>query len=341
MKRFAFLFVSAMFLAGRAEAFTQEESKVALHLSVHSAKFPCVPAEEGGGAPADVPCSRFATAGEVGVAYAAYLIAVGGETGFTGLSCGLEYDGTDGRGVDVFGWTLCADTNVRQPGPQGPWPAPGSGNLILWFPSACATRTVPGFEGEGVHAIAGALYVYAYGPDVLTASFNRATPPDPEIEVVDCSVIPSVLPPSALGRVAFSQGATEEGCNPCLGPCAPDPACAVSPLRLDFGTVDLFRSKVLEVKVENVSGDLLLGLVQVETCAFGLFFTVLEPPRFTLEQGEKGVFRVRYLPQSNGQHACVLDMGPLCADIELVGRTTGSVPVERTSWGRLKARSDP
>jgi hypothetical protein len=86
-------------------------------------------------------------------------------SGVGGLQCGITYDPAAHAGVDVFNWTLCASLEFPSSGPNGAWPAAGSGNLITWDGAFRCQRTQP--DGSGVVAAAGYFYCAAYSTDRL------------------------------------------------------------------------------------------------------------------------------------------------------------------------------
>jgi hypothetical protein len=69
---------------------------------------------------------------------------------------------------------------------------------------------------DGVHAIAGAFYLYAYGPDLfaLTPNLNLQIP---ELAVADCNASTTYIPmsPPYMGWVGFGV----PGCNSCIDNC--------------------------------------------------------------------------------------------------------------------------
>jgi hypothetical protein len=335
--------LSGLFTPLVAMAFTQENAKVALHVQPHVKKGQCVAPDAGGASPVLIPCSRFVTRGDVGVTYDLYLVVVGDEDGISGVTCGLDYDPAPLSGVDVFDWNLCSLADVSQAGPHGNWPAAGSGNRIIWDFRRCERNTVPGYEEEGVHAIAGAFYLYAYGPDVFEVSTNLAISFS-EFGVTDCPVRESGLPPSARSRVVFSAGAGPDGCNPCLEPCAVDPVCTVSSTLLDFGVVPLKERVTRRLDVTNAQGEeLLVGFIQLKGCDNSLSFLVyrlLQSSRYAVEPSRSASWKIEFISAIPGVHRCVLDTGPLCEDVVITAVSEGgAVAVERTTWGALKKRS--
>ena len=151
--------------------------------------------------------------------YAFLLIADGdGPSGISAVKCGINYDPTLQTGVDVFGWALCANAEIRTTGPNGLWPAPQSGNLITWTDENCQ-RDEPAGSGSGVVAAAGYFYCAAYTADDLRIELH---PTDGLVTVGSCAADVDTVEgggitrnPSHLGFARFSPGGLEEGYNPC------------------------------------------------------------------------------------------------------------------------------
>ena len=122
--------------------------------------------------------------------------------GLAGVSCGIDYDGAPGQGVDVYSWSTCADLEFA----MDLWPEPNQGNVILWDRfTNCQYGPSP--------VIAGVFQVTAYSPDcfmVVPRSVDNA------VYIVDCpgpaQVDISQSSPSHMGYVCFGAG---EGYNPC------------------------------------------------------------------------------------------------------------------------------
>lgn len=225
MKRLVTLFAMGIVASLIATpAFAQPNSlsngKFALHLQSHATKNQC------GVGPSNVDCTTFNVSGDVGVSYDMYLVAAEGNQsspGIAGLSFGITYSGTndDGganaAGLDVYAWYLCGDLEF----PGNNWPATEAGNVITWDANNnCQTNVV----GEGIQAVAGAFYCYAYGPDTFRIT-RREYIPQPDLKFADCTAAETTIPLSAAGFVDFSAGAADQGCNPCIDgtDCAPVP----------------------------------------------------------------------------------------------------------------------
>ncbi len=220
MKRVLLVLCAAAFaavLTVPAWAGTNPDAVFALHAKAHTTKATTIcttwsPNTEG------IPCSNYVSNAAVGVNTDVYLVVARGnsDTGIAGLSCGVLYDNVDASGVDVFGWYLCGDLEFTNAGADGEWPISGGGNRITWsFVDACQL-TVLGTDG--VHAVAGAFYVYAYSPDVLYITPNNNLQSEPELAVADCTADTDYLPFGRAGFVTFSTSGSDLGCNPCTEP---------------------------------------------------------------------------------------------------------------------------
>ncbi|MDZ4805421.1 MAG: FlgD immunoglobulin-like domain containing protein [Candidatus Eisenbacteria bacterium] len=163
------------------------------------------------------------TRGDVYSYYHVYLLAARGDSpGVVGVSTGLTYDNGfpsqmyDYSGVDIYGWTNCADLEFVQSG----WPAPGSGNLLTW--NECqASETV----------VAGYFYVGIYSAAEMSLT---SLPSSSSASVMSCDQ--SQRPQTVLARANFTNGALPYGCNPALANCTdPPPAPGPPPaLVLDY-----------------------------------------------------------------------------------------------------------
>jgi hypothetical protein len=188
---------------------TQDEAVIALHAKPHADKL--INTCASGAAPEDpntqgIPCSDYVTQYPVLAGADVYLVVARADPAFgiAGLSCGVAY----GPALGMLGWTLCADLDF----PNGGWPLNGGGNRITWDTDTnCQTQAM---VTDGVHAVAGAFYVYAYGADVLQITENLNLQTGPELQVADCS--------SAVTEVSHLSGAVGfdfmTGFNPCNTP---------------------------------------------------------------------------------------------------------------------------
>ena len=84
---------------------------------------------------------------------------------------------------------FCASGLEFPNGPTGSstdeWPASGGGNRLTWDSSIDCQTTTLGMDG--VHAVAGSFYVYAYSDDLFQVTPNNNLSTAPELQVGDCS----------------------------------------------------------------------------------------------------------------------------------------------------------
>jgi len=199
----SFILIVALLIPGTTDAGTQSNAVIALHSAPHLAK---VGATCGFGNPNNQMLScDFYEVDEQPILEPrdVYLVVVDGLPipGVAGLSCGVETSAL----VNISGFVLCADLEA----PNGGWPASGGGNRITWNGSTNCQTTV--LSTEGVHAVAGAFYVYAYGDGVLFVTLNNGVDP-PELSVADCAGLESDLLVGG-GQVGFG---SVPGFRPCL-----------------------------------------------------------------------------------------------------------------------------
>jgi hypothetical protein len=311
-----------------ALAFTQPKAKIALHVQPHFAAkkiSPCRPSHEGGPAPADLPCTEFESSAQFKGAYDVYLLVTGADSsaGIAGVSCGIDYRQEPGEGVDVFAWTLCGSNEIRGQGPNGMWPNAGGGNMILWQPPRhCQRRPVPGFENQGVHAIAGAFYLYAYSADTLRVTANETRADLERFSVADCVAIETELQDAVMGEAHFISEEGTKGCNPCMTPCAPLPTCSLSEDVLDFGSVPLGEPREMPFEIRNFGPGILRG--KVEGGCFPQFRVILGRGAYILEPGGVRKVVVEYFPVTETTTSCLLPVSNVCPPISLVGTGAGA-----------------
>ena len=131
----------------------------------------------------------------------------------SGVECGIDYDGAyapeGGESpISVFAWTLLGNSQIR----FGDWPAPGSGNIILWNEDNCQYYRENGIT----FAMTGYFYVGAYAPGQIRVTPNPASGLAVLANCFGNGATVDVTPPvynCALGVVGFQQ----EGFN---GVCA-------------------------------------------------------------------------------------------------------------------------
>ena len=203
------------FSARSGIAGTQDEALLVLHAKSRTVKSSTVCTTWS----PTIPCREYTTSWPVGVGCDIYLVVVRGDEGpgISGLSCGLQYDPQPSSGVDMFGYTLCADSESPSAGPNGMWPEPGGGNRISWNPDTNCQRTV--ISPDGVHAVACSFYVHAYSPDLFVIDYDRTRSPVPEMTITDCAGAITPYGNACLKGPGFI-GFGQPGCTPCEGgPC--------------------------------------------------------------------------------------------------------------------------
>ena len=298
-----------LILTSSAEA-GMEEAKIALHVQAHTSKSMC-------GAAPTIPCHRYVTKGDLGVGYDVYLVIgnvpvpyPGAEEEIDGLSCGITYDPAVGQGVDVFAWFLCSDgLEFSSDGPNGAWPASGSGTRITW--SYCTGTDIP---PSGIHAVAGSFYVYAYSPDLLQVTENVHLQSGPELKIAECIGIEVDLPLSAAGSVAFSVGAVDTGYNPCTE--GLEFPCQVPAGALDFGAVGIGGSKDFSVKIVNPGYPETPPIHGVASLVNSPDFTIVKGAEYDLPNpGDSTAIVVRFTPTRVGAVVCILKMDSVCQDV--------------------------
>jgi hypothetical protein len=129
--------------------------------------------------------------------YYVFLVAsVDTADGVRELEIGVDYDQNTGAGVDVYSWTLCADSETGGLG----WYQERGGNRITWQS-----------KGNDGLRVAGFFYLSAYS----SGYFALVSPVGGSAMLTPFSGPPDTLDAGSLGFIGFSVG----GCNPCLTPC--------------------------------------------------------------------------------------------------------------------------
>lgn len=139
-------------------------------------------------------------------------------TGIAGMEFGIQYDGVVASGIDVDSWNMCADLEFPQGDGAGPdldWPQAGTGTIITWDRLVnCQNTLSEPYAPYTVVAIAGALNVWAYGPDQFSITTR---PVSGYAKVANCKASEDRidgLVPSHLGIGGFCMS----GWNPCGAP---------------------------------------------------------------------------------------------------------------------------
>lgn len=169
-------------------------------------------------------CAQVVTRGQLYPrVYMAYVLVERGNAmaGVGGAQFGVNYAAAPSVGVDVYSWSLCASLEFTAAGPNGPWPAPGSGNLVTWDVRTRCQRTEPGGPGTGVVATVGFFYLGAYTPGEIRLT---PRPVDNQAKVGSCTSVEDVIAGAGgpagerLGFASFSADGLTPGFNPCEAP---------------------------------------------------------------------------------------------------------------------------
>ena len=204
--------------ASEARAAGNLYAKIMLHGLLPTAKAPCtrsdlLPANCTGFRTNNMPLypeTRFA-----------YVLVVDGSLleGVAGLQFGIDYPGgadgaTDGAGLEIWDWNLCATLEFQSPpgGAINPWPNPDSGTLITWDATTRCQTT--GNASVGVVAVAGYFYCGAYSPALLRIVPRQV---DGQAKVSNCGSVEDVVytSPSDFGTHLGALGFGQAGINPC------------------------------------------------------------------------------------------------------------------------------
>jgi hypothetical protein len=157
-----------------AWAGTNPDCVFTLHAKDHTTKATtiCTTWSPNDGTP--IPCTAYNTSWPTNLATEVYLVIARGDpvSGLAGVSCGILYDNAVGSGVDVYGWTLCADlefTNGDLTGcppdlPPCEWPISHGGNRS----PGCPPRTAMTVAGTRACTPWPRVYLYAYGRTFLS-----------------------------------------------------------------------------------------------------------------------------------------------------------------------------
>jgi hypothetical protein len=206
--------VADMMIAENAIAQPPDGARLGLHATVPGKKAGCGQVND----PVDgtpISCRDYNVgplATGDGVIYHVFLCVAFAPGSVAGMSCGVVYDDTNASQT-VVDWTLCADLEFPNSGPNGVWPASGGGNRITWISTTNCQTTEIG--QDGVHATAGFFYVYLYGTSELTlmeVTPNNNLVSGPEMNIANCQAQATDLSPLAAAKVGFG---TTQGYNPC------------------------------------------------------------------------------------------------------------------------------
>ena len=199
-------------------------AKFAMHIQAHAMKTALVCGVE---SPNDTTTGAATACSDYVVDYPVLLggdmyvvVAQADSGGVSAASFGIEYNDEDGVGVDVGGFVPCI-SGLPFFSDDPKWPASGSGARMTWLqpPDNCPTQLI---GDDGVHAVVGAFYVYAYDTDTFLLTPNRTLESGPELGIANCAGSEIQFETDNVERAAWvSFGETlKPGCNPCLDFCA-------------------------------------------------------------------------------------------------------------------------
>ena len=208
-----------------AESATYTHAKIALHLThlpaKNSVSYIC---QDESPNTLNIPCSSYVVEGALNTPYSLYVVLAQADPadtnealgqGTRGVSLGIGYNGNASEGVDVAGWTSCADLEF-----PNDWPNSGSGNVLTWVD--CQGTVI---SPDGMHAVIGAFSIYAYSVDSFFITPNTKTM-IPALTAADCNGAQWDLYLGNVGRLEF--GTLRYSCNPCVTDCIGDPVLPVT-----------------------------------------------------------------------------------------------------------------
>jgi hypothetical protein len=163
-----------------------------------------------------IPCTDY-TVTRPGRSYNWVYLVIGKAElpGINGCSFGVAYNCIYEPGyLSELSWSLCAN-GMAFPSTNPAWPRSGSGMVLTW--ETCQTTVV---YGDGIHAVVGKFYTYAYSGGWFEVTPNFTNPSGPELSVNTCglgttnllSYYDEFLWPWLVGRVGFGS----LGFTPCL-----------------------------------------------------------------------------------------------------------------------------
>jgi len=180
-----------------------ESPKLVLHVTAPTSK-ECRSAPH---SPCNLGSELINVTGAIGQPYSVYLLMVDGNqaVGALGASFGVSH------GPHIrLDWTLCADGIESR---DDTWPASGTGNVITW--NTCQETPTPGDLDNGVTAVIGCFYSWAYADDSIQLIPN---PSSGEYKVSTCVGRAWNLDPTKAGRAGFG---SQAGFDPCKGLLSP------------------------------------------------------------------------------------------------------------------------
>jgi len=199
-----------------AGASNVDSAVFALHAQSHAQKasYVCGSANPNNAVP-PLACRDYQVTWPIKSGADVYLVVAEVDTGgVSGATFGIDYPVSQTGGLSVFRWTLCT-TGLEFPGDG--WPQPATGNIVTWLtPDQCAQQFI---GQDGIHAVAGAFYIYAYGDGVFSVREHPQLQSSQRLVVTNCAGQATVFPPddaARLGRVGFGTAA-DQGFLPCPG----------------------------------------------------------------------------------------------------------------------------
>ena len=223
MKRVLLMTVGGLVLATNAMA-DMTDTRFALHNKAQTTKSATICTTYTPNASA-TPCRDYVITGQNGTANHVYMVAAhAGLEGVSAVSFGIDYSGGPGTGLNpaLVGVTWCADgLPFPNDGGNGEFPKPRGGVRVTWnLPGSCQTTVI---GNEGVHAVIGALYVYAYAPggQLKMTPNNNLVSGVPELAIANCAGAElnlytfwgATIANQLIGTVGFGSSA---GYNPCF-----------------------------------------------------------------------------------------------------------------------------
>lgn len=254
--------------------------------------------------------------------YYAYPLVVNGSQveGIRSASFGIDYDGAPQSGVDIYGWTLCADAET----PTFGWPNSGGGNVIEYNATAnCQTGGNPLLRAV---AALGYFYCAAYTPDRMSITRHPATN---VATVTNCAGQADIVSNdddntscSWLGNIGFGMpghnacGITEsQSCQPSSGTC-----------RIEGPTTATTGQTGIEIYSFNLVGDSLNWTITGNGTFEG---PTHNQPRVYVTAGGPGQFTVtaRY------------EVPHFIWTCQLTVTIQDAVPTITSTWSRIKSVS--
>jgi len=233
----------------------------------------------------NIPCSQYTVNAPLGGSTVYIVVGQADPTeGVIGASFGIDYDGRHGTGIGIepeyVNFTSCGGAiRYESDGGFGMFPAPKGGLVTYWGlePDACQRQVI---DPNGVHAVIGSLYVYAYSPDLLRITPNNNECCGPELQVMTCVGFGEPLAPSAaftdffdllppeqitplMGRIQFGQGTG--GYTPCAssGCSVTAEAIDVNPNTINTNSNGQFVSASVELPAVYDPADVIVATVKL------------------------------------------------------------------------------